>query len=371
MNSFVGLVVLALAFTAAFGEVTNTKVLRSIDLTTQFARHSINITAENKGATTSTYLLAVQNATNVAFIRAESESGASLDVVVGDEDKKNGYTNYKVNIALDTGKTVNFRVFIVYFASLKPFPKEIPFNGRQFVRYYSNAYFYSPYQTNTQRTIVKLASTRVEGHSEIPAPNKVSGDTITYGAYADVKPFSHASLWVHFENHAQFLTITKMVKEYEVSHWGNLAVEQSIDIRHDGAALQGQFSRIDFQRNPGGSPAAVLQITEVIPPEAADVYYRDDIGNISTSTFTTSEKGLEFHVIPRFPLFGGWKNNWYTGYNLPLHQFLSTDSASTYPPGSLLQRPGSTGRRGLHCENHPPRRSHHHENRCTFYSGEE
>jgi oligosaccharyltransferase complex subunit alpha (ribophorin I) len=139
---------------------------------------------------------------------------------------------------LDAGKAVSFRVSLVYFASLKPYPTEIPMNGRQLVRYYSNAYLYSPYATTNQRTTVKLASTHLEGHSEAPTPTKVSGDTITYGAYADIKPLSHASLWVHFENHAQFLTISKMAKEYEVSHWGNLAVEQALDVRHDGAHLK-------------------------------------------------------------------------------------------------------------------------------------
>lgn len=90
MKFLVGLVVLALAFTTVFGEITNTKVLRTIDLTTQLARHSINITAENKGAASSTYLVAVQNATNLAFIKAETDAGASLDVTAAEEDKEKG-----------------------------------------------------------------------------------------------------------------------------------------------------------------------------------------------------------------------------------------------------------------------------------------
>jgi hypothetical protein len=91
MKFFVGLVVLALACTAVLGDITNIKVLRSIDLTSQFARHSINITAENKGASTSTYLLAVENATNLAYYKAENEAGAPLEVTPGDEDKAHGY----------------------------------------------------------------------------------------------------------------------------------------------------------------------------------------------------------------------------------------------------------------------------------------
>jgi oligosaccharyltransferase complex subunit alpha (ribophorin I) len=73
----------------------------------------------------------------------------------------------------------------------------------------------------------------------------------------------------------------------------------------------------------------VLELVEVLPNGASDVYYRDDIGNISTSTFRTSSKGLEFHIIPRFPLFGGWKNNFYTGYNLPLESALYTEKSDS------------------------------------------
>ena len=91
MKFLIGLVVLALVLTAVSGDITNTKVLRSIDLTSQLARHNINITAENKGASSSTYLLAVQNATNVAFIKAETDAGARLEVTPGDADKKNEY----------------------------------------------------------------------------------------------------------------------------------------------------------------------------------------------------------------------------------------------------------------------------------------
>lgn len=328
MRYFLVLVVLALACSAVCGDIVNTKFLRSIDLTTQFARHTLTITAENKGSSsTSTYDLAIQNATNLAFIKVDTESGSPLEVTVG--AAKDGYTIHTVKLAIDAGKTAVLKVQLVYSSSLKPFPKEIAMNEHQLVRYHSNAYFFSPYHTNSQRTTVKLSSSKIEGHSSTPTPTKVSGDTITFGSYSDIKPFSHSPLYVHYENHSPFITVTKMVKTYEVSHWGNLAVEQALDVRHDGATLKGHFSRLDFQRNPGASPSAVLQLTEILPAQASDVYYRDDIGNISTSSFSVSSKGLEFHLVPRFPLFGGWKNNWYTGYNLPLFPFLSIDSSSS------------------------------------------
>ncbi|CAN0521530.1 unnamed protein product, partial [Ectocarpus sp. 8 AP-2014] len=52
-------------------------------------------------------------------------------------------------------------------------------------------------------------------------------------------------------------------------------------------------------------------------PRESDIYYRDNIGNISTSTVRHNVGGVELSVLSRFPMYGGWKNAWYQGYNLP------------------------------------------------------
>lgn len=49
----------------------------------------------------------------------------------------------------------------------------------------------------------------------------------------------------------------------------------------------------------------------------SDIYYRDNIGNVSTSTVRYSLQGVELTLLSRFPVYGGWKNSWYQGYNLP------------------------------------------------------
>ncbi len=89
MKFFLGLVVLVVACTVlAHGADTfvNTKLQRTIDLTTQLARHTIALTAENKGTgSISEYSLSVQNASNLAFIKAETEAGEPLTVTEGGE----------------------------------------------------------------------------------------------------------------------------------------------------------------------------------------------------------------------------------------------------------------------------------------------
>lgn len=60
----------------------------------------------------------------------------------------------------------------------------------------------------------------------------------------------------------------------------------------------------------------------ILPASAKDVYYRDEIGNISTSNLKEQDDSVELELRPRFPLFGGWKTHYYIGYNVPTYQYL-------------------------------------------------
>lgn len=130
---------------------------------------------------------------------------------------------------------------------------------------------------------------------------------------------------VHFENNSPFLTVSRLQRTIEISHWGNIAVEETIDMYHSGAQLKGPFSRFDYMRKVGGS-SSVKSFKTYLPPTAADVYYRDEIGNISTSNLRTpsrrNNEPAELELRPRFPLFGGWKTHYTIGYNVPVYQYL-------------------------------------------------
>ena len=123
------------------------------------------------------------------------------------------------------------------------------------------------------------------------------------------------------------LTYISLQKEIEVSHWGNLAIEERFWIQSDGAILKGDFSRYDYQRNPSGTPTAIPSLSILLPPGASDFYFRDDIGNISTSSYIVNDDGVELILEPRYVLLGGWKATFYIGYNLPLSNFLEKDAS--------------------------------------------
>lgn len=54
--------------------------------------------------------------------------------------------------------------------------------------------------------------------------------------------------------------------------------------------------------------------------KAKHIFYRDQIGNISSSDVRPFRDDLIVTLKPRFPLFGGWKTYYKLGYQLPLDE---------------------------------------------------
>ncbi|VDN08816.1 unnamed protein product [Dibothriocephalus latus] len=164
--------------------------------------------------------------------------------------------------------------------------------------------YLSAYPTEKQETLVVLPKGEILAYEEKTEPVKKS----QRGKF-------------NYENGSPFLAVTSLKRIIEVSLWGNVAVEDTVDIVHYGAALRGAFSRLDYQRGIGHH-ASVPALKSVLPASARDIYYRDEIGNISTSTVKKLFDSTEVELQPRFPLFGGWKTHYVIGYNLPAHETL-------------------------------------------------
>lgn len=157
-------------------------------------------------------------------------------------------------------------------------------------------------------------------------------DRIEYGPFSDIEAYESSPISIHFENNSPFGTMRTAVQEIEISHWGNVAVEEHYLLAHDGAKLKGGFSRYDYQQSEARPSSAFRRIMAQLHPAAKDIYYRDEIGNISTSHVRHEDGHTALEIIPRYPLFGGWKVDFYIGYNLPASEVLSTkkSSSSTY-----------------------------------------
>jgi oligosaccharyltransferase complex subunit alpha (ribophorin I) len=213
------------------------------------------------------------------------------------------------------------------------YPKEVGQNEKQQMLYVGNILYPSVYPTLKTKTIFETPNDEVTSSL---TDLSISGNKLTFGPSNDkVAPLSSKEVRIHYTNNGRFLVTEKLVRTLEVSHWGNnLAYEEFYDVIHGGAKLKGYYSRLDFDREMyrHHETAVIKQFSFELPPDTTDVYYRDIIGNVSTSNFRSSpfEKSSLLELRPRFPLYGGWKTSWYHGYNTLLSNSLEVGSDGSF-----------------------------------------
>lgn len=296
---------------------------RSLDLSTQLAKFAHEITIENSGKNpVKSFLFVIERQLkdNVAYVDAQSGAGKVVEVKVNGHDDKRFY-RVDLKEPLASSKTVTVHVEAVFTYVLSPYPISITQKERQYVRFRGNHYIFSPYTVNKQTTTVNLGTRTVESYSKL-APVSQSDTTFTYGPYVKTQPFSEDAMVIHFENNSPFLSVTSLERVIEVSHWGNIAVEEDIHLFHTGAKLKGPFSRYEYQREAHSGVSSIKSFKTVLPAAATDAYYRDEIGNISTSHMRVLSDSVELDLRPRFPLFGGWKTHYVLGYSVPSYEYL-------------------------------------------------
>lgn len=318
----------AATFDSVNPDIAVKSVDRSIDLASQLVKVSHKITLHNngKGAVRS-FLFAVEPEVkdSLSYIGAQTGEASKTSLKLFETKVQgnviNAFWRIEMKDVLKHGETTVVDVETVYTHLLTPHPASITQKEKQLVLYHSNHYFYSPYHVAKQTTVVNLGTRNIESYTKLK-PVSQTDNTIMYGPYENIPQFSVDKMSVHYENNAPFLAITNLERVIEVSHWGNIAIEETVDLKHCGATLKGPFSRYDYQREAQSGVSSVKAFKTILPAAATDAYYRDEIGNISTSHMKILSDSVELDLRPRFPLFGGWKTHYVVGYNVPSYEYL-------------------------------------------------
>ncbi|XP_065870091.1 dolichyl-diphosphooligosaccharide--protein glycosyltransferase subunit 1B [Euphorbia lathyris] len=309
---------------------------RRIDLTSHIVKVFLTLKVENTGTpTASEILLAFPPAQvdHLAAVKAQAAIGKKkkqrtyvhLDVKPKElPDAPNGTKYFSISLPspLNSGETATLEVLYILTHSLEPFPAEISQSEPQLVYYHDSAMILSPYHIKKQTTFIKTPSKKVESFTRVEPTNR-AGLELKYGPYEDRSPYSFSPIIVHLENNNPFAVVEELVREVEISHWGNLQITEHYKLVHAGARHKGVFSRVEYQSRPGFSGTSSFKhLLARLPPRVHSVYYRDGIGNISSSHLRTDYQKSELEIEPRYPLFGGWKATFVIGYGLPLQDFL-------------------------------------------------
>ncbi|KAF9087232.1 proteasome regulatory particle base subunit [Mortierella sp. AD031] len=309
-----------------------TNLLRTLDLSKPVIREITSAAVQNTADNDVTdYYFPVDQvySSNLAFISAENRKTKEVLQVTKDQDFQDAqFQYYKIKLAtpLPPGEKVQITVRASLSNLIRAFPTHVGQAEKQKFVFFGNPFALTAYPTTKQKTTVITPNNVLEVHEHPEEVDVVvKNNQVILGPYNDVNALEHGIFEVQYELAGAVPHIRRFRREIEVSQWGNnLAVEEHYNFVNNGAELKGQFSRIDYQRNPMGvrEGNGLLGFQTKIPKLARDIYYRDEIGNISTSAVAHHPDHTQLMLKPRFPLFGGWNTTWYIGYNTPLDGYL-------------------------------------------------
>ncbi|TRM67578.1 Ribophorin I [Schizophyllum amplum] len=337
----------------------NTAVVRTIDLggsvtgvTTTYAIKAL------EAADTYTIALSAEDRGHTSWIEAKVK-GDSNALQLKEHTTNPDSDVHLVDVVLPepllAGATLNLVLDTVQTHATWPWPDQAKQTDEQALKYKTGLFVISPYETLVQRTKMRLASPSVISFTEpenmsaftTDAPVTRSGATITYGPYSNVPPSATSdfaaqtqqSVVVHYKYEYPVYEVTEYKRAAEISHWGaNLNIQDEIVLYNAGPTLKGHFSRLDYQGQAyfkRSNPLIIPGLALHLPAGVRDVYYYDQIGNVSTSALRvppkSSKRSNQFSLLemrPRYPILGGWKYAFTLGWDAPLADSASYDAAT-------------------------------------------
>ena len=230
-------------------DIVVTNCERSVDISSQLVKMNHKLSFQNNGqGAVKTVLFSLDPTLQdkVSFIEAtvgssdktylrmtETKVQSHLDKVFWKIDLKS---------ALTSGSSVTLQVDVVLGMALEMFPAAITQKEKQLAKFTGNLYAFLAYPVTTQSTSLALATSNVESYTKTK-PVSLSDTTLNYGPFNNIAAFTAAEMTVHAENNNPMLVVTRLERLLELSMWGNIAVEETVDVAHRGALLKGSFSR--------------------------------------------------------------------------------------------------------------------------------
>lgn len=245
-----GLLAASLAATDSINkDLVVTSCDRTIDMSTQLVKMSHKLVIQNNGqGAVKSFLFSIDPTLQktVSFIEATFGNNDKTYLRVSEtkvqSDMDKAFWKIELKSSLASGASTTVTVDVVLGGALEMFPAAITQKEKQLVRLTGNLYAFLPYPVTTQSTRVNLASSNVESYTKVK-PVSLSDSTISYGPYSNIAPLTAAEMVIHGENNAPMLVVTRLQRLIELSMWGNIAIEETIDVAHKGAQLKGSFSR--------------------------------------------------------------------------------------------------------------------------------
>ena len=307
------------------GDFTINEVKRTINLKQSIItiENQIKI-KKNSYEDTFHYIVPKNNTFSLIRIIAETTYNKRLEMTKTSDDQD--YDHY--DIILQGSEEIIIKED--YFEKLLFKPKNIYIKEDQLELFVDTINLVSPYVVKSTYTYVILPSEKTKLIKYTKLNMNQSGEKLIYSLTEELPPFSSKKLNIHYFNNKPLMVFNYARKTFQISHWGNIAVTEEYQIENIGAKLIGEFGRIDYDDGVTGGKNALKKIRAKLPLRAWGLWYRDEIGNVSTSNARREINDVDLELTPRFPILGGWKSNYDIGYNLPTKFHVKTNNKGNY-----------------------------------------
>ncbi|CAN8075164.1 unnamed protein product [Agarophyton chilense] len=340
MTLLASILLLQLCIAASFANLVNQNVKTVIDISSPITITKTTITMKNTGSepqSTFQVLFPPKLSPHLTDIWLTKKSTSSKQLYAALETSETSRFSHVCAAckALDVRFpsplqpaekiTIELRTDITHV--LHPVPHTLEGFTSQYMRFGGTAYFYSPYQTESMRTVLILGSSDIKSRSGFIQPVTESGKRIEMGPYTDIPPFSTSDISVRFKNDRGFLVADLMEKSFYVSHWGSISVKEEYRLRNAAARHQGEWSRVDHSNGYRSRYATALGDTWAnLPADANHVEYKDLVGNVTSSRLQSASKGKRaLQLTFRYPMMGGWNNHFWITYQLSHDKYITSN----------------------------------------------
>lgn len=310
--------------------LVNTNLIRTVDLQTlPFVKEQVGVVVqnENNSRVFKTYQIVIGKLDKLSQVRVtERKSGHQLETVRLKDYE--GVWQVILRKPLQPGEKISLNVDTVYSNLVEARPEAVDQAEDQTWLWKDRVQTRSLYPVKKQKTVVKVSGS-IKRFTEHGAALK--GGQVTFGPYTDGSEEEAEVLFV--DNREQLEAVTHR-REYFVSHWSsNLNVLEHYVLRNRGPKLSsGGFDKVKHMMTKylGQRENLVQTLLVKVPGAARELYFVDEIGNVSSSAVTSwrqpkTKGGEAFKIMqmqPRYLLAGGWNYTWWHGYSLPLSDYL-------------------------------------------------
>ncbi|CAI2369421.1 unnamed protein product [Moneuplotes crassus] len=304
--------------------IKNNKVTRNVQLGhNYYLQETIIEFTNNEEQDIQEYILLVDKDNIDGLVYIEVELDRKVANVARDDSfeiPSQDFIPFRVDIGtLEANGKQRFIVKEVYSNRKAPYSTTMKMRDVPQLRIIDDAYYPTLYETGKMKSTFECNECHSLKATEIENTDTRS-KKVKYGTYKNVKPLQSSAIYILIKIDLPQPVFTSVKRDVTISHWSSIDVEEQYNLKNQIPALDGGFSRVAY--NPATIKYAVTDLYCELPSDITELYYTDEIGNITTSHARRDSDGVKFSIEPRFPVMGGWKTYWQQGYKLPKDSYI-------------------------------------------------